>query len=604
VFDTPTPTVDGFTVNVTNYDPAWTWTPVVVSPSGALVVAGAPSGTTLPLTITGLNPGQSATIRIDTTRTGYHPGSSETTGAAANGAARNPVLDTPTPTVDGFTVNVTNYDAAWDWEATVIDPAGATITPLAPTGNTWPIAVGGLKPGQSGKIRVTTTRMGYKPGTADITGTAVTGTARNPVFDTPVATAAGFTVNITNYDPAWTWTPAVVNTSGASVVAGTHSGATLPLTITGLDPGQSGKIRVTTTRTGYEPGTADISGTAATGTARNPIFDTPVPTADGFTVNITNYNSAWAWTPVAVNPAGTSVVAGTPSAGTLHLVISGLAASQSATIRVYTTRAGHLPGHAQVTGSALAAAGDPLAPQPDAAAQALTDDVWVSIDGTGYPATIILDRYLGQVIITGPEFQLTLSALGSDGRLILPLGGVWTLAPGQFLQVTGIGLAPNSQVQIHLFSTPITVGVGNTAADGTFNTTVTIPGDTIPGLHVLQANGWTAAGRVASTSVQAQIAPPITATAKATSAKSKLTVKALPYCTQYSFRVLRRITSVEHGSEEPITRVTYKWMPKTYKTSGKKPSKTVDLPKGTYRAHVLGGCGKAGTTTDWAKLTK
>ncbi|MGV1006775.1 MAG: choice-of-anchor Q domain-containing protein, partial [Candidatus Nanopelagicales bacterium] len=111
--------------------------------------------------------------------------------------------------------------------------------------------------------------------------------ARNPVFDTPVPTADGFAVNVTNYDPAWTWTPAVVDPSGASVVAGTHSGTTLPLTITGLSPGQSGKVRVETDRAGYDPGSSEITGTATTGAARNPVFDTPTPTVDGFTVNVT-----------------------------------------------------------------------------------------------------------------------------------------------------------------------------------------------------------------------------------------------------------------------------------------------------------------------------
>ncbi len=59
-FSAPVSTVDGFTVNITNYDLQYTWdTPTITA--GTLSV-GSPTGSTLPLTVTGLQPGQSATI--------------------------------------------------------------------------------------------------------------------------------------------------------------------------------------------------------------------------------------------------------------------------------------------------------------------------------------------------------------------------------------------------------------------------------------------------------------------------------------------------------------------------------------------------------------
>jgi outer membrane protein OmpA-like peptidoglycan-associated protein len=83
--------------------------------------------------------------------------------------------------------------------------------------------------------------------------------APTPTFDTPVRTAGGFTVNVTNYDAAYTWTP--TRTAG-TVTAGTPSGSTLPLTVTGLSAGSSSTVTVTTSRSGYSNASASVSGEA------------------------------------------------------------------------------------------------------------------------------------------------------------------------------------------------------------------------------------------------------------------------------------------------------------------------------------------------------
>ena len=89
--------------------------------------------------------------------------------------------------------------------------------------------------------------------------TAATTPGLTPTFDTPVRAAGGFTVNLTNYDAAYTWSPSV---SAGSVSAGSVSGSTLPLTVTGLSAGASATVTVTTTRSGYSNGSATVSGQA------------------------------------------------------------------------------------------------------------------------------------------------------------------------------------------------------------------------------------------------------------------------------------------------------------------------------------------------------
>ena len=82
--------------------------------------------------------------------------------------------------------------------------------------------------------------------------------ALTATFDTPVATTSGYTVNITNYDPNFTFTP---STSSGTVTPGTATGSTQLLTVTGVTAGSSATVTVATSGSGYN-GTATVSATA------------------------------------------------------------------------------------------------------------------------------------------------------------------------------------------------------------------------------------------------------------------------------------------------------------------------------------------------------
>ncbi len=80
-FSTPTRTATGFTVNVTNYDRAYTYRATIVSGSGRVSV-GRASGLSLPLTVTGVAPGASVTVQIATAIAGTSQ--NDTIGWGAN----------------------------------------------------------------------------------------------------------------------------------------------------------------------------------------------------------------------------------------------------------------------------------------------------------------------------------------------------------------------------------------------------------------------------------------------------------------------------------------------------------------------------------------
>lgn len=102
------------------------------------------------------------------------------------------------------------------------------------------------------------------------------GNARTPLFDTPVQKADGFTVNVTNWDSNWTWTPSV---GSGTVTAGTATGASLPLTVTGLTAGASATITVGNTRTGFVNGTGTVTGSATNPPPAPSTPSTPAPPA-------------------------------------------------------------------------------------------------------------------------------------------------------------------------------------------------------------------------------------------------------------------------------------------------------------------------------------
>jgi hypothetical protein len=81
-----------------------------------------------------------------------------------------PTFSSPLRNDDGFTVNVTNYDANYTWALTV--SAGATVSPGVAFGSIWPLTITGLPPGASATVTVTTARISYPSGSATLTSHA------------------------------------------------------------------------------------------------------------------------------------------------------------------------------------------------------------------------------------------------------------------------------------------------------------------------------------------------------------------------------------------------------------------------------------------------
>jgi hypothetical protein len=244
-------------------------------------------------------------------------------------AANTPTFGTPTATADGFTVQISNYDANFAYGGTAT--AGGTVS-ISGTGL---VTVSGVAANTSSTATVTTTRTNYDGGSAQLTATSLM-TGSLPLFGTFSGTATGFTVQIVNYDANFTY-------GGTATAGGTVAVSNLGLvTVSGLAAGATSILTITTTRTGY----LSFENTFTGGSLRapnTPTFGTPTATATGFTAQISNYDGAFTY-------GGTATASGTVAiSGTGLVTVSGVAPNTTSTATVTTTRTGYVGGSAQVT---------------------------------------------------------------------------------------------------------------------------------------------------------------------------------------------------------------------------------------------------------------
>ena len=174
----------------------------------------------------------------------------------------------------------------------------------------------------------------------------ITGRDLTPAFSTSNQTGDGFTLQISNYDARYAW--AGTNSSAGAVVI-SPSGL---ITVTGIAPGVSSTVTITTTRTGYSSGSATSSSMFSLLTGLTPAFSTSIQTDDGYTLQISNYDTSFAWAgtnssagAVAISPSGLITVTGASNRTPTTMT--------SSTVTITTTRTGYLSGSA--TSSSLSA---------------------------------------------------------------------------------------------------------------------------------------------------------------------------------------------------------------------------------------------------------
>lgn len=320
------PTLDGFTLEVTNYDASFTWQITNSVPSATAVISNAGI-----VAVTGLGAGVASTVTITASKVGFETGisTSRSITSLLNGLV--PDFDTPTvtSTVDGFEINLSNYSSLYQWSATsLIGTAAATVS------NIGVVKVTSVSPGTTSTVTVTSRRDGYsREIRTSLSYSSLTGTALIPIFDTSTAlsTADGFQLNVGNHDPAYTWTGTTSAAGGSVAVSNVGR-----ITVTGIAPDTSSTVSITSSRGGYYSGTETSTALTSLKAGKIATFDTTTATIDGFRIAITNFDNVYGWSATSNHSGGSAVI----DADGL-VIVTNVTTGTPSTVTVTTTKTGY-----------------------------------------------------------------------------------------------------------------------------------------------------------------------------------------------------------------------------------------------------------------------
>jgi hypothetical protein len=243
-----------------------------------------------------------------------------------------PTFGPAVPTADGFTAEISDWDIATDYTATV-DNGSVTIS-----GST--LTVKDLTPGESATVTVTATLFGSTTERGTVDSSALLAGA--PIlFGAPTRTLSGYSVDIVHLLAGVTYTPSV------SVGGVSFDGRTV--TVSGLLPGESSDLTVTASDPGYTDAVGLLT-SSALGTGTAPILSTPVSTNDGFVVTVLNPDLTGSYT--ASSDFGIATADGTT------ITVTGLLAGQQATVAVSALHVGFTNARGTAVGTALRAGAD------------------------------------------------------------------------------------------------------------------------------------------------------------------------------------------------------------------------------------------------------
>jgi hypothetical protein len=345
-FDTPVGTADGFTVHITDYNAAFTYTGD--APGGNVSIVG---GT---VTVSGLAYGDTALLTVTARRTDYPSASASVVGStgATLGYANVPVTTAATSTSDGFTFVITNYDSAFNYSLSILatsETADVTIDTNYAAGQALVTVTGLLLANEQGTVTIDTSRLGYPDGSASVSNFATSNPGTAPTLGAASPVNGGFTFNITNFDGHvghYQFTGATAQITDAGV---TNFGVAV-VTVSGLGVGATATVNVVHVVSGFTDASSQVVGQANGGAAHTPVIGTITPNATGFVFTVTNYNAAFNWSTSA--PLGVTVSNPAISGSTATYTVTGLALNGSATVYVYTDRVGYTSGSTFFAGDA------------------------------------------------------------------------------------------------------------------------------------------------------------------------------------------------------------------------------------------------------------
>jgi hypothetical protein len=356
---------------------------------------------------------------------------------------------------------------------------------------------------------VTASRPGYVTATGTATGSSlITGTA--PTFTSPVATADGFTFDISNYDPNAMY--AISAPAGVSITVNNGH-----FTVTGLAPLDSATISFTVTVPGSLDAQADITGQALAAVVPTV---TPTPSVTPTATPSVTPTATPSVTP-SVTPTATPTV--TPSA-TPTVTPSATPTAKSSVDSIVPLPDGVVsPSNDGGLGSLgnLAPVDGVITPTPSDSAGVLTNSAGkldfsganelhpgtttVLIDG--HKVTATLDRSGMRATVTAGGLSMELAMMVDGKEVAFPAGSILTVPERARLQVVLHGFKTFTTATTWGFSSPTMLDNFSIASDRSGWSQFTLPESMKPGDHTLAATGTAPDGKSAALAIGIRIVP-------------------------------------------------------------------------------------------------
>ena len=137
----------------------------------------------------------------------------------------------------------------------------------------------------------------------------------------------------------------------------------------------------------------------------------------------------------------------------------------------------------------------------------------VTIDNRPEPSKIVIVENTTAQVITPGGGLLNVEAKNGQNAVPVDNRGRVQMVRSNNVETEGTGMLPNSEFAVYLFSDPVVVGVGKTAANGKFFASFPVDRTLPIGDHTLQVNGLLASGQTTSVSMPVTVVEDI-ATAK------------------------------------------------------------------------------------------
>lgn len=336
-------------IQLSNLDSSYSWSATSSVETATVTVSQAGL-----VAVSGLSPAETSTVTAYSIKAGFETGTATSMAIATLAVGRTPTFDTNTAisTANGFKINISNYDASYQWIGTSSSES-ATVT----INETGTATVTGIAPGTLSSITISSSRNGYSTESATtLSYASITGEGLVPIIDstTAVATGDGFTMNLTNHDPAYLWTG--TSTVNGGVVTVSNTGL---ITVTGVAPSTTSQAIITSSRTGYYSRSDTTTAVTSLPAGLLPVFETSTATADGFTIVISNYDNSYNWTAISSRGGATATI---NSSGLV--TVANVPSGTATTVTVTTSRTGY--GSVSATSSSISS----ITPPPPAPAPA------------------------------------------------------------------------------------------------------------------------------------------------------------------------------------------------------------------------------------------